>query len=129
LRAAERRAPKPHVLAELYPDDSWQSQLTPHRFKKAVELHAERQRRGFACALLDCFQVNDKADILVSDGTSLSALEPRSRCEADRFTSDIEKLRNFLAHAQELESEHLGAAARLTSSIHTIFRARARSAS
>ena len=75
------------------------------------------------CALLDCLQVKDKADILVSDGASLAALGLNSRREADRFTRDIEKLRNHLAHAQELESEHLATAARLASSIHTILRA------
>ena len=109
--------------AELYPDDSWQSQITPGRFKKAVALHAERQRRGSECGLLDCLQVKDKADILVSDSASFAALGLHSRREADRFTRDIEKLRNHLAHAQELESEHLATAARLASSIHSILRA------
>lgn len=110
-------------IAELYRDDSWQSEITPGRFKKPVELHAERQRRGSACALLNCLQVKDKADILVRDAASFAALGLHSRGEADRFTSDIEKLRNHLAHAQELESEHLATAARLASSIHSIVRA------
>jgi hypothetical protein len=111
------------AIEELYPGDSWQSQITPGRFSRAVELQAERQRRGSACALLDCLQVKDKADILVSDGASLAALGLSSRREAERFTSDIEKLRNHLAHAQELKSEHLATAARLASSIHSILRA------
>jgi hypothetical protein len=111
------------AIGELYPDNSWRSQVTPGRYKKAVELHAERQRRGSACTLLDCLQVKDKADILVRDGASFAALGLHSRGEADRFTSDIEKLRNYLAHAQELESEHLVTATRLASSIHSILRA------
>lgn len=111
------------AIAELYPGDSWQSQITPGRFNKAAELHAERQRRGSECGLLDCLQMKDKADILVRDAASFAVLGLHSRREADRFTSDLEKLRNHLARAQELESEHLATAARLASSIHMILRA------
>ena len=111
------------AVGELFPDDSWQNQITPGRFEKAVALRAERQRRGSECALLDCLQVKDKADILVSDAASLAALGLHSRREADRLTRDIEKLRNHLAHAQELEAEHLATAARLASFIHSILRA------
>jgi hypothetical protein len=111
------------AVGELFPGDSWQNQITPGRFEKAVALRAERQRRGSECALLDCLQVKDKADILVSDAASLAALGVHSRREADRLTRDIEKLRNHLAHAQELEAEHLATAARLASFIHSILRA------
>ena len=111
------------AVGELFPNDSWQSQISPGRLEKAVALRAERQRRGSECSLLDCLQVKDKADILISDSNSLTALGLQSRREADRLTSDIEKLRNHLAHAQELEAEHLATAARLASFIHTILRA------
>lgn len=111
------------AVSELYPDDSWQGQIPPGRLEKAAALRAERQRRGSDCALLDCLQVKDKADILVSDGASLAALGLQSRREADRLTRDIEMLRNHLAHAQELEAEHLVTAARLASFIHSILRA------
>ena len=49
------------AVTRLHPDDSWRSQLTPGRLEKAVALCAERQRRGSACALIDCLQVKDKA--------------------------------------------------------------------
>jgi len=99
------------------------AQITPGRLEKAVALRAERQRRGSDCTLLDCLQVKDKADILVGDGASLAILGVHSRREADRLTRDIEKLRNHLAHAQELETGHLATAARLASFIHSIVRA------
>ena len=111
------------AVTKLHPNDSWRSQLTPGRLEKAVELCAERKRRGSACALIDCLQVKDKADIIMSDPASLSLLGLASRREADRLTRDVEKLRNHLAHAQELEAEHLATAAQLASSIHTILRA------
>jgi len=111
------------AVAELFPGDSWQNQITAGRLEKAVALRAERERRGSECALLDCLQVKDKADILMNDAASLAALGLHSRREADRLTRDIEKLRNHLAHAQELEAEHLATAARLASFIHSILRA------
>jgi hypothetical protein len=108
------------AVGELHPDDSWQSQITPGRLEKAVALRAERQRRGSECALLDCLQIKDKADILMSDSASLAALGLTSRREGDRLTRDIEKLRNHLAHAQELEAGQLATAAKLASFIHSI---------
>jgi len=111
------------AVENLYPDEAWRNEITPGRLEKAVALRAERQRRGSDCALLDCLQIKDKADILVRDAASLAVLGLASRREADRFTRDVEKLRNHLAHAQELETAHLATAALLASSIHTILRA------
>ena len=111
------------AVSELFPGDAWQGQITSGRLEKATALRAERQRRGSDCVLLDCLQVKDKADILMSDSASVEALGLASRREADRLTRDIEKLRNHLAHAQELEPEHLATAARLASFIHSILRA------
>jgi hypothetical protein len=111
------------AIEELYPADAWQLQVTPGRFEKAVALRDERERRGSACRLVDCLQLKDKADILVKDNASLSLLGGISRREADRLTRDIEKLRNHLAHSQELENDHLDTATRLAKSIDAILRA------
>jgi hypothetical protein len=111
------------AVEELYPTDSWQAHITPGRLEKAVALRGERERRGSECRLVDCLQLKDKADILVSDPACLALLGLASRREADRLTRDVEKLRNHLAHAQELESAHLATAARLASHIHTILHA------
>jgi hypothetical protein len=112
------------AIDQLYPGDSWQSCVTPGRFEKAQALHAERQRRGNICQLVDCLQIKDKADILVQEGDALAMLGLKSRREADRFTRDIEMLRNHLAHAQELEDEHLATAARLATFIDSILGAK-----
>jgi hypothetical protein len=111
------------AIEELYPANGWRSQVTRGRFEKAAMLHAERQRNGTDCHLIDCLQIKDKADILVSNGASLDVLGLKSRKEANRLTRDIEKLRNHLAHAQELERGHLATAARLASYINSILRA------
>jgi hypothetical protein len=111
------------AIQELHPGDAWQSRITSGRLEKATTLRAERQRRGSEHRLLDCLQIKDKADILVSDAGHLSALGFPSRREADRFARDIEKLRNHLAHAQEFEAEDLAIAVRLASIIDSILRA------
>jgi hypothetical protein len=111
------------AIEALFPGNAWQTYMTPGRLGKAVALRAERQRRGSDCALLDCLQIKDKADILVSDPSHLAALGFASRREADRLTRDVEKLRNHLAHAQDLEPEHLATATRLALLIHSILRA------
>lgn len=108
------------AIDALYPGDTWQGAISPGRFEKAVALRAERQRRGAECRLVDCLQVKDKADILVRDAESVAVLGLKSRREADRLTSDIEGLRNHLAHAQELEAVHLATASRLASYIDSI---------
>ncbi len=110
------------ALEQLYPDDAWRTKITPGRLEKALALHAERQRRGDGCALLDCLQVKDKADILVRDAAGMAALGISSRREADRLTRDLELLRNQLAHAQELQAGHLTTAARLSGMIDAILR-------
>jgi hypothetical protein len=110
------------AIGQLYPDESWREKITPGRLEKALALHAERQRRGDSCSLLECLQLKDKADILVRDHTGMAALGISSRREADRLTRDVELLRNQLAHAQELKPEHLATAARLAGMIDAILR-------
>lgn len=111
------------AIGQIYPEDSWQDVISAGRLEKARGLQQERQRRGSDCTLTDCLQIKDKADILLRDDASLATLALQSRREADRLTRDLEKLRNHLAHAQELEDAHLATAAQLATSIHRIVRA------
>jgi hypothetical protein len=111
------------AVEESYPADSWRAHMTRGRLEKAVALCQERERRGSERRLLDCLQLKDKADLLVNDPACLALLGLASRREADRLTRDVEKLRNHLAHAQELEPAHLATATRLASQIQTVLRA------
>jgi hypothetical protein len=111
------------AIEELYPDDAWRGLISPGRCEKAAALHAQRQQLGSDCRLVDCLQIKDKADILVSDRKTFDVLGVGSRREADRLAREIESLRNQLAHTQELEQKHLCTAARLASAIDSILRA------
>lgn len=112
------------AIEELYPGDSWTDRISSGRLEKARSLCAERVRCGNPCRLVDCLQIKDKADILSCDAQNLAVLGFASRREADRFTQRIESLRNHLAHAQELESEHLATASRLATYIESIVQGR-----
>jgi len=111
------------AIEELYPGNSWQDQVSKGRWEKAAALHTERQRRGTDCRMVDCLQIKDKADILAREPACLTLLGLASRREMERFTRDVEKLRNHLAHAQLLEPEDLATAGRLASFIDAILSA------
>ena len=111
------------AIETLYPNDSWQDRISEGRLEKARELFTERARCGSECRLVDCLQIKDKADILVSGRSYLKQLGLNSRREADRLMRGIVDLRNHLAHTQDLEQRHLATANQLASSIHTIMSA------
>jgi hypothetical protein len=108
------------AVEEIFPGDSWLDRISEGRAEKARTLRSHREQSGSVCRLVDCLQIKDKTDILVQNDASLAALGVASRREAKQLTSDLEKLRNHLAHAQELEPEHLATAVRLSASIQSI---------
>jgi hypothetical protein len=112
------------AIEKLHSENSWQKFLSQGRLEKALALQTERQRRGGECRLVDCLQLKDKGDILLRDRRLLAVLGLTSQRQADRFTRDIEFLRNHLAHTQELESEHLLTGARLATFIESIVHAK-----
>ncbi|HSI64763.1 MAG TPA: hypothetical protein VLE43_16665 [Candidatus Saccharimonadia bacterium] len=112
------------AIEEMHPGDTWTDRISVGRLAKAQALKAERARCGNECRLVDCLQIKDKADVLARDVLNLAGLGFASRREVDRFTRQIESLRNHLAHAQELEAEHLVTASRLATYIEDIVNAR-----
>jgi hypothetical protein len=111
------------AIEELYPGNAWQDQVSKGRWEKAAFLQGERQRHGTDCRMVDCLQIKDKADILAREPACLTLLGLASRREMERFTRDVEKLRNHLAHAQLLEAGDLATAVRLASFIDAILSA------
>ncbi len=90
------------MIHERYPDDAWQSLLSEGRLKKAQELQAERQRREQHGGLLDCLQLSDKGQILITNPAVLTALGFDSKRTGKRIIRELESLRNNLAHAQDI---------------------------
>lgn len=86
-----------------WPGEGWRPLVAPGRLQKALELQAERERRGHPVALLDCLQLSDKGQLALR----LAEVRERfsagaSRKEALRALKELEELRNHLAHAQEI---------------------------
>lgn len=80
----------------------WKEFLSGGRIQKAEELLLERSRRNQNLTLLDCLQLSDKAQV-VSRNTRLREMTRyESRNQLEKAAKMIEKLRNNLAHSQDI---------------------------
>ena len=84
--------------------EEWKAFLSPSRFDKAKELYEERIRRNQELELLDCLQLSDKMQIIARNEHLRSMTQFESRSKMDAATKMLEKLRNNLAHAQDIIS-------------------------
>jgi hypothetical protein len=84
--------------------DSWQKYLSNSRLDKAVTLQAERRRRNQDPYLLDCLQFSDKGQIVIRDDNLRTKIGFASRRRGSTAIKSLEKLRNNLAHAQDIVS-------------------------
>lgn len=89
------------IIRERFLVDSWAKLLTDSRIEKARKMLEMRQKMNGAIDLADCLQFCDKREIIVKTkelcdelGFSKTALESLLR--------ELEKLRNNLAHAQDV---------------------------
>jgi hypothetical protein len=90
------------TIEKLYPNDSWQQEVSKGRLKKAEEILRERQRRNQDARLIDCLQLSDKGYILINDPEMRKDFGFESMRQAKRAIKDLESLRNNLAHAQDI---------------------------
>ncbi len=90
------------ILRRNYGGEAWRDALSPARVQKAVELQAERERRGQRAELIDCLQFGDKGAILSYDKAFQEALGFTSRREVRQAVNELEMLRNNLAHTQAI---------------------------
>lgn len=84
-----------------YTEEAIRKTLKPERLKAAQELYDERKRRNEEIDLADCLQISDKRDLI------LKVITPKqlgfdSRRAAEKLFNHAEKLRNHLAHSQDL---------------------------
>jgi hypothetical protein len=83
-------------------ENPWAAALSPARMEKARALQQERQRRQLNDELLHCLQFADKAQIVARDKRLRAAIGFVSRKRADQTIKEMERLRNNLAHGQEI---------------------------
>ena len=93
------------LLIERYCGDGrWQEFVSEGRLKKAKEIQAERQRRNLTVKLLDCLQLSDKLQIVARNPELRKRTRFESRKKMEQAIKAVEKLRNNLAHSQDLVS-------------------------
>jgi hypothetical protein len=92
------------LIERRFLDDSWQRYVSNNRLEKALALQAERIRRNQNPQLLECLQFSDKAQIVVRDETLRKQIGFVSRRRGEEVIKNLEKLRNNLAHAQDIVS-------------------------
>lgn len=92
-----------HRMIEQYcPDGTWKQFLSEGRIQKAEELLSERIRRKQDLDLLDCLQMSDKVQIIARNKQLRSMTRYESRKKLEDESKILEKLRNNLAHSQDI---------------------------
>ena len=83
-------------------NDSWHQFLSPGRLEKAKAIWDERIRRHQDLSLLDCLQLSDKLQIVARNQQLRELTRFGSRRQMEESTKALEKLRNNLAHSQDI---------------------------
>lgn len=86
------------------PGEAWMAYISDARRQKAQNLLAERRRCNQSLRLLDCLQLADKGQIVARDAAIRQDTVFSSRRQAEEATRMVERLRNNLAHAQDIVS-------------------------
>ena len=86
------------------PHDSSKATLSEGRIQKAEALKDERKRQKQNVALLDCLQFADKAQIIARNDDLRRLTRFESRNQVEHAGKQLEKLRNNLAHSQDIVS-------------------------
>jgi hypothetical protein len=92
------------LIERRFPGEGWQQYLSDKRLEKAAALQQERRRRKQDPSLLDCLQFSDKAQIVIRDEQLRIQIGFQSRRQTEQAIKNLEKLRNNLAHAQDIVS-------------------------
>ncbi len=85
-----------------FPDEGWRSHLSSNRQRRAEHLQTERRRRKETADVVDCLQFADKAQILFKNPGAREELGIRSWSAGKQLIKELERLRNSLAHAQDI---------------------------
>ena len=92
------------IVRDRYPGEEWIGLkcVSGDRLEKARELFKKRKERNEEVDLADCLQLCDKAGILCKTRSLLGDLGFESKNKAQSFFGKVERLRNPLAHAQDI---------------------------
>jgi len=98
---------------KVWPENSWENQVSSVRLERARALFDERKRRHLSGTLLECLQFSDKMQLLLQNPAERAEFGFKTKGAADRVVKDLESLRNNLAHSQDIVSNDWPQIARL----------------
>jgi hypothetical protein len=90
------------LIEQFCPEDGWTQFLSAGRVQKARDLLAERTRRNQHIDLLDCLQFSDKGQIVARSERLRRLTKFESRRQIEQTFKALERLRNNLAHSQDI---------------------------
>jgi len=93
------------VIREHFANQQWVELLTPKRIEAARGLFEKRQTENLEIDLADCLQLCDKKNIFAATPTLLQSVGYDSKSSFRSTLEEIEKLRNNLAHSQDIPGE------------------------
>ncbi|MDI9431687.1 MAG: CBS domain-containing protein [Planctomycetota bacterium] len=92
------------VVRETYHNEKeWTPLLSKPRLRKTRELLRTREEAGHEIDLLDCLQLGDKGTIIKKTDDLRSSLGFGSKTKCGRFFTDMDQVRNALAHGGDFE--------------------------
>lgn len=91
-----------YLVRKYYPNNSWKHKLNEQRIIYAERIMSERVARNESLDLIDCLQFCDKRDLSASHPRIRQVLRFESRHSGVDLIEKIEKLRDKLAHSQDI---------------------------
>jgi hypothetical protein len=102
------------------PADSWKASVSEGRIQKAEALREERKRQKLDVTLFDCLQFADKAQIVARHEQLRGFTRFDSRKQVEDVGKRLEKLRNDLAHAQDIVANDWGTILELVKDLESV---------
>lgn len=89
------------LIKQHLPNNTWKIHLDEQRLNRAKQIFQQRQSINEQIELIDCLQLCDKRDIVISSQKLFHLLPLESKNKGERYFRRLEQLRNNLAHAQD----------------------------
>ncbi|MGD0309067.1 MAG: hypothetical protein ABSC02_07235 [Acidobacteriota bacterium] len=90
------------LIRDMYPGGTWRSMLSAPRIDSAEKILSDRRCRNEGTDLADCLQFADKRTIIAKSEGLRVRLGFESCSKAESLLKDLEKLRDDLAHSQDI---------------------------
>ena len=90
------------LIRDYYPNDSWRGIISNKRLEEAENILTDRCKRNEEIDLPDCLQFCDKKKIFLYNEKLLKGSGLESKSKGEKWLKELEKLRNDLAHSQDI---------------------------